>query len=231
MAWGNKLTKEDLKEAGLDVDAMNAQLEKLKEVDALKTSVEGVTTKLSALDAIQQSLTALEGKLVVKPKESNNDGNQNQNQNDNKEDELDWITDPAKATQATVNKQMAPVISAVSNVYAEMTYSNFRNSNPRGFLKYEKEIKEMWDKQTQKSPALLENIYKIVIANHIDDIQKEPTTFFVESGGSGKPITTNSGDKKPEELLSKTELEECAKWGISPKDYLEEKTKGAPVAG
>ena len=45
----------------------------------------------------------------------------------------------------------------------------------------------------------------------------EPTT-------GGNPSGIDTPKKKPEELLTKDELEQCTKWGVTPEDYLKEKS-------
>jgi hypothetical protein len=144
----------------------------------------------------------------------------------NVEESPDWILDPEGATKKEINKSIGGIAVTMATMRAENNYNNFKASGARAFSKYEKDIKEMWDKQpltNRQDPELIKNIYKIIIADHVDEIAKQGETFFVEPQTSGNGHSNTEVKKKPEDVLSKDELELAKKWGISPEDYLKEK--------
>lgn len=226
MAW-NGLTKEELIKAGLDPD----------EIGKLKTSVDGLDSKIKSaveeankvnvttLTGIQETLQALQAKLSGPVKQEQGSNNDNTHDTD---ETTDWLMEPEKAATKLIDSKVGSVAVLAANMRSDMNYSNFKSTGPRGFSKFEKEIKEMYDKEplaTRCNPKLIENIYKIVVADHIDEIAKTGETFFVEPTTGGKPSGTDTPKKKPEELLTKDELEQCTKWGIAPEDYLKEKSE------
>jgi hypothetical protein len=237
MAW-NKVTKEELKEAGLDVDAFSAALEKTKQIDALTTNFASLKESVDGLGTIKDQLTSLENKLKeLKPAAAgggNNGGGNNNGGGDgsnNQTEELDWVLEPEKATQSVINKMVTPLITATADMRAQMHYTNFAATNPKGFKKFEKEVKELWDKQplaVRQNPEVIANCYKVVIAGHIDEIQKGGESFFVEAGGSSSAAGGGVGGekKKAVDVLNKDQLDLCTKWGVDPEDYLKELQAG-----
>jgi hypothetical protein len=227
MAFG-KPTKEDMKELGLDPDVLTS----------LKTSVDGVEDKIknavkeantvttSSIEELKNTLSAIQNKLSTLGTSRGEEGNRG-NKGEHQEEEVDWLLDPEKAARKLVNDSIGGVAVATASMRADMNYVNFKGTNPRAFAKYETEIKEIWDKEpltTKQNPKLIENIYKIVIANHIDEIAKAGETFFLEPSSGGKPHTNEGPKKKPEELLSADELDLAKKWGVTPEEYLKEKS-------
>jgi hypothetical protein len=240
MAWGSRApSKDELKEAGLDVDAFTAAIEKTKKIDELVTSFASLKESVDGFTALKDSLAGLENKLKeLKPPTNNGGGGGNNSGGDgsdgrSKEEELDWVLEPEKATQATISKLMTPIITATADMKAQMFYDRFAATRPKGFTKYETEIKELWDKQplaAKQNPEVIQNCYKVVIAGHIDEIQKGGESFFIESSsGSSSGGATGAGQqsgKKAEDILNKDQLELCAKWGVTPEDYLKELQAG-----
>lgn len=234
MAW-NKVTKDELKEAGLDVDAFNAALDKTKKIDELTTSFATLKESVDGLSSLKDTLAGLENKLKELKPPANNGGNGNNNGggdgNDGrtKEEELDWVLEPEKATQATVRSLVSPLITATADMKAQLIYDRFAASNRKGFKKFETEIKALWDKQplgAKQNPEVMENCYKVVVADHIDEIQKGGESFFIESSSGGNSGGLSGGGdnkgKKAEDILNADQLELCKKWGVTPEDYLKE---------
>src|SRR5467141_2704663 len=236
MAW-NKVTKEELKEAGLDVDAFTVAMGKTAKIDELEMTLKAVKESVDGFSVIKDSLASLENKLKeLKPSTSggsgggngnNNQGNNEGNNEGNSTEELDWVLEPEKATQATISKMVTPLVNATADMRAHMHYTGFAATNPKGFRKYGKEIKELWDKQplvAKQNPEVIANCYKVVIANHIDEISKGGESFFVETGGSSSAAGGGSGEpkKKAVDVLNKDQLDLCTKWGVDPEDYLKE---------
>jgi len=189
--------------------------------DKIKNAVTEATKNMASsasIDEMKTQLTNLAAKLQVttKPEPSTS----------NVEESPDWILDPEGATKKEINKSIGGIAVTMATMRAENNYNNFKASGARAFSKYEKDIKEMWDKQpltNRQDPELIKNIYKIIIADHVDEIAKQGETFFVEPQTSGNGHSNTEVKKKPEDVLSKDELELAKKWGISPEDYLKEK--------
>lgn len=231
MAW-NKVTKDELKEAGLDVDAFTTASEKIKKIDEMETTLKGVKESVDSFAAIKDQLAGLENKLKeFKPSagagaNDNNNASTDSTAGGGEEAQLDWVLEPEKATTTTINKIIGPIAAATADVRAQMIYQNFANSNPKGFRKYEKDIKEMWDKQplaSRQNPDLIKNCYKIVMADHLDEISKGGESFFVEAGGSNiSGGGVGESKKKAVDILTKDQLDLCKKWDVDPEDYLKE---------
>ena len=156
MAW-NGLTKEELIKAGLDPD----------EIGKLKTSVDGLDSKIKSaveeankvnvttLTGIQETLQALQAKLSgsVKQEQASNDDTRNTDET------TDWLMEPEKAATKLIDSKVSGVAVLAANMRSDMNYSNFKSTGPRGFSKFEKEIKEMYDKEplaTRCNPKLIE---------------------------------------------------------------------------
>lgn len=226
MAWG-ELRKEDLAKVGLDPDAIKTTLDGLD--DKIKNAVtEGNKVNTESLAAIQQSLAALQNKINEQPNKGGDEGKGRQEERQ-QEEAPDWMLEPEKATTALVDKKLGGLAVTMATMRAETNYANFKSTSPRGFNQFEAEIKEMWGKQSlqaRQNPELLENIHKIVLGNHIDEVAAKGKEFFIENtgGGSSRGVDrTNDPKAKPEDKLSKDELEIATKWGISAEDYLKEK--------
>jgi hypothetical protein len=105
---------------------------KVSKIDGLETAIGEVKKNLEGLDAIKQSLTALETKLN-EPRVTSSNGNPSGNANNNPnigggtsaEPDLDWVLEPAKATESTVSRLVGPLINATAEMRAQMNYNNF----------------------------------------------------------------------------------------------------------
>ena len=213
---------EDFKKAGLDPEVLSKTAEAVAGLDdKIKNAVTEATKNMASsasIDEMKTQLTNLAAKFqgTTKPEPSTS----------NVEESPDWILDPEGATKKEINKSIGGIAVTMATMRAENNYNNFKASGARAFSKYEKDIKEMWDKQpltNRQDPELIKNIYKIIIADHVDEIAKQGETFFVEPQTSGNGHSNTEIKKKPEDVLSKDELELAKKWGISPEDYLKEK--------
>lgn len=227
MAFGQKVTVEDLVALGLDPAQIKAIKDKIDGIDPTKLSkldkVDGLETSLNDIKAGLADLTQKFSSVTPPAKGAKEEVTPT-------EEEPDFILDPAKATQQVVAKSMSPIVTTVAEMRASTNYDRFKMTNPKGFAKLEPKIKEIWDKQNlgnRQNPELIENIYKIVLADNIDQIMKEPETFFIETSRSSSTAPPDTTKKKAEEVLSKDELEAAKSWGLSPDEYLEEKNKGA----
>jgi len=221
MPWG-EMKLEDFKKAGLDPEVLSKTAEAVAGLDdKIKNAVTEATKNMASsasIDEMKTQLTNLAAKLQGTTK--------SEPPTPNVEESPDWILDPEGATKKEINKSIGGIAVTMATMRAENNYNNFKASGARAFSKYEKDIKEMWDKQpltNRQDPELIKNIYKIIIADHVDEIAKQGETFFVEPQTSGNGHSNTEIKKKPEDVLSKDELELAKKWGISPEDYLKEK--------
>lgn len=232
MAWGDprKLTKEELKEAGLDADVITTKLASLDGLDdrIKNAAVEANKGTAATLEELKTQLGQLASKFTAAPPKAGDNGGGGGNGNNNDEEEIDWVLDPQKAAEKLVNSKVGGVAQLAAQMRSDMNYTSFKSTNPRGFSEYEKEIKEMWDKEpltAKLNPKMIENIYKIVIAGHMEEIVKKGETFFLEpstnGGGQGR---SDRAPRKAEEILTKDELELATKWGVTPDEYLKEKS-------
>lgn len=234
MAWGDqrKLEIKDLTDLGLDPEAIKKTNETVAGLDEkIKNAVaEANKANGEGLSALKTQLEEIASKLQVKP--SNDDG---KGGGGGGEEEVDWMLDPEKAANKLVDGKVGNVLQIAASMRADMNYNNYKSTHdkPHVFAKFEKEIKEMWEKEplvSKQHPKLIENIYKIVVANHIDEVAKMGEEFFLPSDSGGKPHDNGKPAKKPEELLSKDELALAEKWGVTPEEYLKEKSGITGVA-
>lgn len=228
MPWGDqrKLEIKDLIDLGIDPEAIKKTAEAVTGLDdKIKNAVtEATKDHGTGLEVLRTQLAEIASKLQVKPTTTIDDG-----KGGNHEEEVDWMLEPEKAANQLMDKKVGNVLQIAATMRADMNYNNYKSAHdkPHIFAKYEKEIKEMWDKESlvsKQHPMLIQNIYKIVVANHIDEVAKMGEEFFLPSDSGGKPHTNDGPKKKPEELLSKDELELAAKWGVTAEEYLKEKS-------
>jgi hypothetical protein len=244
MPWG-ELKKEDLVKAGLDPDNVSAMSTKINNA----ASKDDVNELKTALASTQETLKNLENSLrgLATAKEGNSDDgnrdnqNQNRDQNQNRNqgpqpvniDPLQFMEDPQGAVRRLVNEGLGPITMHSLNVAAEMAYSNAKQRLPH-FVKFEPEIKELWDKYgpTQKGNAteLIENLYNLVRGRHMDEIltdtnKRDGKYNLVQSGGTSVVGRAGSGssDRKPEDDLDPKEIEIAARFGMTPKEWAEQK--------
>lgn len=236
MAWG-KMEKEDLKNLGLDPDAIKLMSDKLTTA-ASKTDVDELKNSVAQT---QNTLKELENTLKALATSRTTDGGGERKEEPKPTtgpqplqiDPLEFMEDPQASVRKLVNEQIAPVTLHTLNVAADMAYNMAKQQLPY-FDKFEKEIKDIWDKygpaQKGKPGELIENIYNLVKGRHMDEImtdtaKKEGRYNLVQSGGTsvtGRP----GGDGKPsnpEDLLTDKEKEVAARFGLTPKEWAEQK--------
>jgi hypothetical protein len=239
MPWG-ELKKEDLIKAGLDPDAFKAANDKIDKA----ASKDDVAELKSTLATTQQTLKDLEASLrtITERKPAGENGNEGGDGKPKEPvktgplqiDPLEFMEDPQGAVRKIMSEGLYPVTLHSLSVAADMAYNMAKQQLPH-FDKFEPEIKELWDKYTPqqkgKPGELIENIYNLVRGRHLDDIltdtaKKEGKFNLVQSGGTS--VIRSAGgpsgkDDKPEDLLTPKELEVAAKFGLSPKEWAEQK--------
>jgi hypothetical protein len=236
MPWG-ELKKEDLIKAGLDPDAFKAASDKIEKA----ASKDDVTELKNALATTQQTLKNLETSLQsLSERKSNGDGGEHKEPPKETPkgpltiDPLEFMEDPTMSVRRIMNEGLAPVTLHTLNVAADMAYNMAKQRLPH-FEKFEGEIKEIWDKYTPqqkgKPGELVENIYNLVRGRHIEEIltdtaKKDGKFNLVQSGGTSlvnRAGGTGGPEAKPEDLLSDKEKEVAAKFGLTPKEWAEQK--------
>lgn len=243
MAWG-ELKKEDLIKAGLDPDTFKTVSERIdkaaskEDVDAIKNTLTSTQETLRNLEATLTRMSAAGGPDDNNRQQNNNNqgGNQNQNyqpQGPIKIDPLEFMEDPTASVRRIMSEGITPVTLHTLNVAADMAYNMARQRLPH-FEKFEPEIKELWDKYTPaqkgKPTELVENIYNLVRGRHLDDIitdtNKKEGKYNLVAQAGGTSVVNRSGDtsgRKPEDDLTPKELEVAARFGLSPKEWAEQK--------
>jgi hypothetical protein len=244
MPWG-ELKKEDLIKAGLNPDEINALSGKI----ANAATKDDITSMQSALTETQNTLKNLEATLrtLNASKEGGDDGNRGGNNDSNRGnnngggnnqpqplniDPLEFMENPTASVRKLANEMLAPVTLHTLNVAADMAYNMARQRLPH-FDKFEPEIKELWNKYTPaqkgRPDELIENIYNLVRGRHLDDIltdtaKKEGKFNLVQSGGTTVVGSQNGGSsRKPEDDLTEKEKEVAARFGLTPKEWAEQK--------
>lgn len=244
MAWG-ELKKEDLIKAGLDPDAFKAASDKIDKA----ASKDDITELRNTLATTQQTLKDLETSLRnATAAKSNGEGGEGdrggerggehreepRRQQGLQIDPLEFMEDPQGAVRKLMSEGLGPVTLHTLNVAADMAYNMARQRLPH-FDKFEPEIKALWDKygpQQKGNPTeLVENLYNLVRGRHVDEIitdsnKKDGKYNLVQSGGTSVMARAGGGDGKPpnpEDDLSPKELEVAAKFGLTPKEWAEQK--------
>lgn len=248
MAWG-ELKKEDLVKAGLDPDAFKAANDKIDkaaskdDVAELKNTLATTQDTLRNLEATLQRMSAGGGQDSTRNQDQNNsDNNQNNNNQNNqrgqqtgpvKIDPLEFMENPTDSVRRIMGEAITPLTLHSLNIAAEMSYNMARQRLPY-FEKFEPEIKELWNKyapnQKQKPDELIENLYNLVRGRHMDEIMTDTNkregkyNLIAQAGGTSviKPGGETSG-RKPEDDLTPKELEVAARFGLSPKEWAEQK--------
>jgi hypothetical protein len=132
-----------------------------------------------------------------------------------------------------MSEGITPVTLHTLNVAADMAYNMARQRLPH-FEKFEPEIRELWNKYTPQQKGqpteLVENLYNLVRGRHLDEIltdsnKKEGKYNLVQSGGTTVMRQAGGEGKSanPEDDLSARELEVAAKFGLTPKEWAEQK--------
>lgn len=244
MAFGKTITKEDLIAAGLDPDKFNT----LIGTAVAKTDLEALKTELtnankSAFDEIKNSIAEL-AKSITKPVTTPTTTTQ-PTEDEKKAAAYDEFTaDPvafiakytgnAAAQGALESKKLARQL-AFDN--AMKTLPGFGNSTLRA------EIEEEWKKypaegmlRANVDPTdMIKKVHDMIMGAHMDEInrdtaKKEGKFNLVHSGGGGgsnnfvnNQHTNNTENRKPEDQLTKTELEQATRFSMTPQEWLDSK--------
>ena len=241
--WG-ELKTDDLKNAGLDPDEFKKISDKINtaatqdDITSLKNSLLETQNTLKELGNTLQTLSAArsnEGGNKDQGGGGNRGGNDdggNRGPQPLKIDPLEFMEDPQGSVRKLANEMLAPVTLHTLNVAADMAY-NMARQRLSHFQTFETEIKEIWNKYTPaqkgKPDELIENIYNLVRGRHLDEImtdtnKKEGKYNLVQSGGTsviGKPGGEQKGNL--EDSLTDREKEVAAKFGLTPKEWAEQK--------
>lgn len=243
MPWG-ELKKDDLKNAGLDPDEFAKISAKINtaatqdDITSLKNSLTETQNTLKELGSTLQTLAArppTEGGNKDQGGGGGGGGDRGNNSGGNqpiKIDPLEFMEDPQGSVRKIMSEQLAPVTLHTLNVAADMAYNMAKQRLPH-FEKFESEIKELWGKyspaQKVKPDELIENIYNLVRGRHLDEIltdtnKKDGKYNLVQSGGTSVVSRAGGGStEKPEDLLTDKEKEVAARFGLTPKEWAEQK--------
>lgn len=235
MAFG-KVTVEDLKNAGLDPEALNASIQAIKDGSASKEDVTKVNEALTTMQTNFTDFTTKFNEFMEKatPKPSNNNGNDGDPKPDGTIDPIEFMSDPTKGVKAIVGKETEILRLQNLKLYSDMAYDNARRNTVDFplFDRFKADIDKQWDAvdiRFKTTPAkLIENIYKIVVAEHLSELTTEALKNngrfnVVAGGGSGQGKQSNTPVKTAAEQLTAEELKVAANMKMTPEEYLKEK--------
>lgn len=234
MAFGReKITKEDLKELGLDPEL----LQTLKDKGVTKDELTTLKTELltSVTDQIKAGFTELEGKL--KPAVNTNT-NTNTNKEEEPDDQTRFLTDPAKFVKDEVNNLRGQAAVEIMKTRRDIALQNAQN-NLKGFkndtLKAEimKELDEKYDAMKMarfgSDPiTLIQQVHDMILGRHHDEIiqdtnKREGKYNLVHSGSSSNSNTNSAlnsiGGKRQ---LSAEEKEMAKKYKMTEDEWLQQ---------
>jgi hypothetical protein len=231
MAFG-KITKEDLKEAGLDPD----KLATFQEKGVTKDDLISLKTELSTSvnDLIKQQFTDLETRLRTPVQRTENDDPNKKNQNIEEEvDAITFMEDPITHVRKEVNKVANQ--GAIDNKKMLYDFAYERLSSTLKGFKNEELKKEIDADLARYTPQimvalgtdpkiLITSVHDKVIGAHFEDIQrdtarKEGKFSLVHGGGSNRIPDNNGPEKKPEDSLTEQELIMAKKFDMTPAEY------------
>lgn len=226
MAWPSKVEAKDI--LGMETAEFQTQLNKVNEIEAVKTEVGEMKGILSN---IQASLATLNTRPNPAPVQNNNPAPV--------VEEVSFLDDPEAAVNDRINKRVTPIITATLDTRAAMEFDRVGNAIVRDdkgnssrkfpyWDVYRDEIKKLVDEQPlahRCNPAIIENAYKVVVGNHVEDISNhrvKGTGMFAVESASNNGITR--GGTKIDEL-SEVDKIQASKFGMKPEDWLKAKGK------
>ena len=236
MAFG-KVTVEDLKNAGLDPEELKTSIAAIKDGSATK---EDLTKVNEALTVMQTGFTDFTTKFnefmerVGKSAEPKPNGGEGDPKPDGNIDPIEFMSDPTKGVKAIVGKETEILRLQNLKLYSDMAYDNARRNTVDFplFDRFKADIDKQWDAvdiRFKTTPAkLIENIYKIVVADHLSELTTEALKNngrfnVVAGGGGGNGKPSNTPTKTAAEQLTAEELKVAANMKMTPEEYLKEK--------
>lgn len=253
MAFGKKLEKQDLIDAGLDPDKLSGLIGTAvtkDQLDALKTEL--ATANKTQFDEIKNSLAELTTKLTTKSVGDNkgtggNGGNGNtETPEEIREREmLEFTSDPTGYIARKTGGSSAFAAVEAKKIARDIAYDEAVRTMP-GFKNtaIRLEMEEEWKKytpqgmvQTNTDPRdLVKRVYNMVMGSHMEDFERDKDKTdgkynLVHSGGGGGSNNTTSnrnnnnggGTVKPEDQLTALEKEQATRFGMTAQEWLDSK--------
>lgn len=242
MVWGRKLEKQDLTDAGLNLDEITTKINSAatkEDVDAIKNTVSGYADTLKDLGNKLQELAA---RPVGTNDDNGNNSTRGNNTNDGRQnndpladiDSVSFMEDPVSATKRITAAAVTGVQLHSLQMACDIAYDEAKRTLPN-FDVFADEIKKEWE--TYPVPArgidprkLIKNLYDLVRGRHVDEIttdtnKREGKYNMVQSvRSSGTPDLNKGGaSQKPEDNLTQEELNIAARFGMTPEDYAKSK--------
>jgi len=232
-----ELTKEDLVKLGLDPDKAVTK----EELTALETRV-----TQSMTDTIRNSFAELEGKLKPQASSQGDDDRNNNNNNNNNDDRnnnnndrhelspVDFMEDPVKHATDIANRSASAVLLSQMNMASDLAWDRATETLP-GFRNdtLKAEIETEWKRYpiaNRTNPSqLLRNLHDMVMGRHQDEIMQDTAkkegkfNIIQAGGGSSRQNTTELPQRKPEDSLTQDELRAAASFGMTAKEYADQK--------
>jgi hypothetical protein len=224
MAWPPKIDAKEL--TGLSKEEFAAKVTEINQ--ALTEAAAAQATATSAMTevaAVRAQLQALEGRtqtpVVQQPNFSGGPV------------ELPlWSEDADAAFNARMQSVVGPLVAATVQNQSRFVFEDVKSRMVAKDARYRlvaDKAKELVLKQPaglQVREDIIENCFKVMLADNYDQIQKDQAAksgaFYTESSvNMGTSIIEDT--RKPEEKLSDREREIASKMGISPKAYADAK--------
>ena len=222
MKWWEK--KEDEKDE--DVKLPKAIQDQLDEAKGLKTQVDEMSTKLSAIDGISATLNEMREAMKPKPP-APKAKTAEQEQEENEEISALLLTDPQAAYAKLASRTNAGVMQLAAQNAKREVFSDAANDYPYYAGTLKSEIDSILGQQPlhmQSNVDLIKNTYHTVLGRHMSEITEgKIKDRFASASSGGRSSGTKDGEDDSRKITVVTpDIEKAARHtGHSTKDYLE----------
>lgn len=247
MAFGQKITKEDLVAAGLDPD----KLSEFQKNGVTKTDLDTLKTELatSVTDLIKAQFTELETKLRT-PVQQNTERHENSDNHQKTAEEIEeerrteFLTDPTTYITKQVQGVGAAAAIEFKRMSRDMAWRDLSRTLPcfkNETLK--KEIEEEWKKYPPEKMAqyntdpslLLTQLHDMVLGKHYNEIEQDKDkkdgkyNLVHSGGGSGNTVidNVNSNTNRQEPIVTPEIEAQAKKFEMTGKEWLDEQKEMA----
>ena len=200
--------------------------DQLDEAKGLKTQVDEMSTKLSAIDGISATLNEMREAMKPKPP-APKVKTAEQEQEENEELSALLLTDPNAAYAKLASRTNAGVMQLAAQNARREVFSDAANDYPYYTGTLKSEIDSILGQQPlhmQSNVDLIKNTYHTVLGRHMNEITEgKIKDRFASAGGGGRSSGTKDGEDDSRKITVVTPDIEKAAWhvGISTKEYVE----------
>lgn len=221
--WWESNKKEDGTEEIVLPKAIQDQLDEAK---GLKTKVDEMSTKLSAIDGISTTLQEMRDAMKPKPLAPKAKTTEEE-QNENEELSALLLTDPNAAYAKLASRTNAGVMQLAAQNARREVFSDSANDFPYYTGTLKSEIDSILGQQPlhmQSNVDLIKNTYHTVLGRHMGEITegKIKDRFASAGGGSGRGSGTKDGEGDERKITVITpDIEKAARHtGLKVEDYM-----------